>query len=375
MGFTKRQMLFVPEVNPSSFVFFFEKGNSGMSWSIRDYSITHRVRVYRPGDYQWTADEILQKAQHAYNAPAHQTDDLAFWHKYTAELNRKHGLDAPGSNPSPLRVSAAPLVPCSFPVLNLDELALLPKGRKTQDMERILHSSNSEDWVTWNFFQILFRRCPGDWWNRILKVARRRNPELGSFGDAATPPSVRFWDLVSSPEDYLEESRRMLSSRNSTWAARATASTPVEGPSEIDLTIDGDEFIVFIEAKFGSDISMNTTYDPHRNQIARNIDCLLDKAGEREPAFWMLVRDVDASRAYAQLMNAYKSDPALLADALPHRQPEVLERVCRNLAILRWSDFEELVCGPADDLGIAATMRELERRVTPSPSPRMAMAN
>ena len=34
----KRQMILIPQVNPSSFVFFYEMGNSGSSWSIRDYS-------------------------------------------------------------------------------------------------------------------------------------------------------------------------------------------------------------------------------------------------------------------------------------------------------------------------------------------------
>jgi len=34
MAFKKRRMMFLPEVNPNSFIFFFEKGNSGTSWSI-----------------------------------------------------------------------------------------------------------------------------------------------------------------------------------------------------------------------------------------------------------------------------------------------------------------------------------------------------
>jgi hypothetical protein len=48
-----------------SFVFFFERGNSGTSWSIRDYSIADPVRVYRPGDFPWPADDILNKARYA----------------------------------------------------------------------------------------------------------------------------------------------------------------------------------------------------------------------------------------------------------------------------------------------------------------------
>jgi hypothetical protein len=50
MAFKKRRMMFIPEVNSSSFVFFFERGNSGTSWSIRDYSIRNRVKEYGPRD-------------------------------------------------------------------------------------------------------------------------------------------------------------------------------------------------------------------------------------------------------------------------------------------------------------------------------------
>jgi hypothetical protein len=50
MAFKKRRMMFIPEVNPSLFVFFFERGNSGTSWSIRDYSIRNRVKEYGPRD-------------------------------------------------------------------------------------------------------------------------------------------------------------------------------------------------------------------------------------------------------------------------------------------------------------------------------------
>jgi hypothetical protein len=229
MAVTKRQMMLVPEVNPSSFVFFFEKGNSGTSWSIRDYSIANRLRVYRLSDFQHTADHFFQIARHAVNAPAHDTNDLAFWHQHTIELNQRYGVADVAASPLPI----SPSVPTaqksqpasSFPVLNLDQLMALPKGRKAQDMERILHSACSEDWVTWNFFQVLLRRSPADWWKRILDIAHHRNPTLDLACNPATIPSASFWNLVRSPEKYQEESRkRMMASHNAVWAARAASS-------------------------------------------------------------------------------------------------------------------------------------------------------
>src|SRR5882672_11328186 len=64
----------------------------------------------------------------------------------------------------------------AFPVLNPQQLLDLPKGRKPQDVERILRSSSSEDWVTWNFFQVMFGRYSNDWWGHFISAARRRNP-------------------------------------------------------------------------------------------------------------------------------------------------------------------------------------------------------
>ncbi|HEY6391558.1 MAG TPA: toll/interleukin-1 receptor domain-containing protein [Bryobacteraceae bacterium] len=97
---SKRQMMFIPEVNSTSFVFFFEKGDSGLSWSIRDYSIRNNVKTYRPHDFPWTADDIHQKAQYSQDAPAVDTRNSAYWHERTNECNRRH-LGNPAATPSP----------------------------------------------------------------------------------------------------------------------------------------------------------------------------------------------------------------------------------------------------------------------------------
>src|ERR1035441_3448763 len=79
----KRRMMFIPEVNSKSFVLFFERGNSGTSWSIRDYSIRNCVRERGPHDFQRTADEIHEEAQFSFDAPTVSTTDLSFWHQQT----------------------------------------------------------------------------------------------------------------------------------------------------------------------------------------------------------------------------------------------------------------------------------------------------
>jgi hypothetical protein len=140
-------------------------------------------------------------------------------------------------------------------------------------------------------------------------------------------------------------------------------SEPVEGESEIDIVCEHGKFMVFIEAKLGSDVSMRTKYDPQRNQILRNIDCLISKAGNRIPIFWLLVRDEELTRKYVQLINTYKNDAGLLASILTHRDAETLGGIAQNLTIMLWSDFKEVVCAPGTDPETAAVKRELEFRI------------
>jgi hypothetical protein len=398
MAFKKRRMMLIPDVNPKSFVFFFERGNSGTSWSIRDYSIRNRVKELGPHDFHWTADEVHERAVHSIDAPTVSTDNLAYWHEFTRKCNEQYlqnsdqektanrqstppstvssqvfqpRVDTPSGPVASISASLPQVKPQqasgSFAVVNLPELVMSSKGRKTQDMERILHSPNSEDWVTWNFFQIMFRQYPSGWWGQLVSAARRRNSDLRFPFDDRSLPRPILWSSIAAPCEYEAHSRvRMQNSGNRDWILRASNPERVEGPSEIDVTFDHERFLVYAEAKLGSDISMDTKYDPQRNQIARNIDCLIENAGNRMPVFWMIVRDEAPDRAYVQLMKSYKADPSLLARELPHREPATLSVVAENLTVLLWSDFEELVCGPGWDSESAAVKEELERRIVKS---------
>jgi hypothetical protein len=92
MGFKKRQMVFVPEVNPTSFVLFFEKGDTGLSWSIHDYSEpgVGKPKLSRRSDYGWTADELREKARYSFDAPTVGTDLYDYWHDLTSKYNKQY---------------------------------------------------------------------------------------------------------------------------------------------------------------------------------------------------------------------------------------------------------------------------------------------
>ena len=158
-----------------------------------------------------------------------------------------------------------------FPFVDLDQLRAHPKARKREDLERILRSPQSEDWLTWNVLRAIQRRA--SWWPALVSLAKGQALELDDSVASGGSPTVDLWRRVLTPPAYEHASRRrMANSSRAEWQKRADNPRPVEGPTEVDIVFEGIEYLVFVEAKLGSDVSAGTTYDPIRNQIVRNID-------------------------------------------------------------------------------------------------------
>jgi hypothetical protein len=363
-------MILAPAINPHSFLFFFEKGNNGYSYSLRDYSVLHRVTERYAHEFGCSADEIRRKATTIFDAPFLDTHLLSEWHEYTNALNKSQGVRPPESAtvvPSAPAVQGTRLgvLPAEFPMLNPEILAALPKSAKVGDIRRMIESPRSEDWLTWNLLNLLLASRPGTWWEHLIACARRANPDVVvSMGPEV--PQLEFWRLEPSPKVYEQASReRMRVSADPLIVARSKDPKPVEGNSEIDVVIESESFLVYIEAKLEADISMRTTHDPGRNQIVRNIDCVVEAATDRTPHFWMFVRDLGSGRAYVELMRQYRNRPEILFRELPHRDPTVLRELARGLVLVTWRDISAGICEPApgDSELMLSVKRELRRRI------------
>jgi hypothetical protein len=190
----KRQLIYLPEVNPDTFLLFFEKGDRGSSWSLRDYSRPGRVETRYAQDFGWSAEEVRNKAVQSSDAPVIRTSNLDFWHQTVIAENRRLGRATAGCQSIVAGESDT-----GFPLLDRRDLMKLPKARKIGDMKRIQKSVNSEDWVTWNFFRLMLRAQPNDWWTTLEERAARFNPEARLRIVGADKPELAFWRRIAAP--------------------------------------------------------------------------------------------------------------------------------------------------------------------------------
>jgi hypothetical protein len=158
-----------------------------------------------------------------------------------------------------------------------------------------------------------------------------------------SPPAYRAWLA-----DNIEQ--RCLVP----WIRARDVGMRQEGATKVDamLIAPKTNFAVVFEAKVLSDASSHTERDALRNQIARNIDVLLEANPTLQPPlngrrpdrthFVLLTPEVfksdPASRLYGWLMDSYRRDTTLLAQHLPHRRDAELEAMRRRLG---WTTFEE----------------------------------
>jgi len=152
---SKRRLLHNKQIVPNTFVFFFHKGPRDTSWGVRDYSVRGSIAVGYASDFQDAdqripaASEIRAGAQYDFPAPRHPTTDFNYWHSAITAKNVEYLAGENAVMPA-LPVLARQAMPGgalapSFPVLNLSKLLASPKSQKRGDIDRILHSANSED--------------------------------------------------------------------------------------------------------------------------------------------------------------------------------------------------------------------------------------
>jgi hypothetical protein len=167
---------------------------------------------------------------------------------------------------------------------------------------------------------------------------------------------LRFEVAVSSPRMYRDVLRdRYLSKSNTAHLVpyvnhAGQGRTAYEGATKVDAIFRNQMtgLSIMFESKVLSDISCDVTFDPFRNQLARNIDVMLDDADgylTPDPDKRLLVlltpqvfKDRPSTRYYGLLFHQYKGNPAVLAEHLAHRDATALAQVPARIG---WLSFEE----------------------------------
>ncbi len=135
----------------------------------------------------------------------------------------------------------------------------------------------------------------------------------------------------------------------------------LEGPTHLDAMLLNEDngFAAFWEAKVLSDISHDVSFDIARNQIARNIDvmleanpdmpCPLSRRVPERSLFVLLTpeffRKNPSTRHYGSLLPDYQKNPDALVRDLPHRPGADWSALSHRIGWLTFEDCHQLVPG------------------------------
>ncbi len=196
---------------------------------------------------------------------------------------------------------------------------------------------------------------------QLLTEAYGKNPPLvgvDSWQECLEGDLALFFEVnMPSPPSYKDWLRQNLTSQHFIpYILNAAYRTKnPEGRTVVDAILinPNNGFAVVVEAKVLTDISIDITYDVTRNQIARNVDMMLDEnlrlcepLCRRDPEktlFLLLTPEmfkvVPSRRFYGYKFHDYKKNPESLTADLPHRKNLTERKISHRLGWLTWEDF------------------------------------
>lgn len=181
-----------------------------------------------------------------------------------------------------------------------------------------LRSENSEDALTWNVFKSLAQVDP-NFWLPLLHSKATPASTVPWVGESAT---LHLWKTLEPPPALRLHQKD-------------------EGPSEIDVVIETEYSVWFIEAKYKSDISTGTTNNATRDQIVRNLDVGSWYAGVRDFYFSLLITDEARSPMGVEVVRKC----ATTLPELDHR-PDGMANI-KGISLLRWADVADVLASCA----------------------------
>ena len=118
----------------------------------------------------------------------------------------------------------------------------------------------------------------------------------------------------------------------------------LEGNTEVDVTILAEKAIIFVEAKYHSEIDTRTTHCPNRDQIIRNIDIGTYYAWNKSLNFYFVLLTSSNCNKSRKLLKHYLENPQEIVHCLPHRTdiPKKIEQITDNMNLITWNQLHRI---------------------------------
>jgi len=160
--------------------------------------------------------------------------------------------------------------------------------------------------MTWNIFRTL-QDIPASLWLHTI---------VQPMPDDADTAILHFWKHYAPPPTYPQ----------------------AEGKSEVDLAIETDSALIYIEAKLHSKISQPKT---KRNQVIRNIDVGSYHAGQMGKDFYFCLLTPISHQT--NLVTRYQ-DTFILEDELAHRTDDIdVDGLSERIFHIHWETIIDLL--------------------------------
>jgi hypothetical protein len=238
------------------------------------------------------------------------------------------------------------------------------KGRPISEMKKPCQIEKDERfWLTSTMMTIFYSKNRIQEFVKLFRTAYGEYPPIEGmkWDDCFSKDLHLFFEVtLPSPASYKKWLRKEIEKVHLIpyIVDSAFGKSNLEGTTKIDALLLNSKngFAVVIEAKVLSDISYETTYNTMRNQIARNIDVMLERnhqlcypLNKRDPekTLFLLItpkmfKNNPSSRLYGYKFLEYKNNPESLERDLQHRKGLDWQIVSKRLGWLTWEDFREV---------------------------------
>lgn len=86
-----RQLIYIPDIEPNTFLLFYFKGETGRSYSFRDYTLCQNPpKLTYAKDYSYSVDEIISMSKWIIDAESISTKNVDYWRKQIELLNQQY---------------------------------------------------------------------------------------------------------------------------------------------------------------------------------------------------------------------------------------------------------------------------------------------